>query len=71
MMLHTSGLPQFAQVAECSKVRPPTPSTVCVLLLYAAVYADNALIVGGGQVIEIRDGAEGFTEEIVNAKLLA
>jgi hypothetical protein len=22
MMLHTSGLPQFAQVAECSKVRP-------------------------------------------------
>jgi hypothetical protein len=40
MMLHTSGLPQFAQVAECSKV------------------------------IEVRDGAEGFTEEIINSKLL-
>lgn len=40
MMLHTSGLPQFAQIAECSKM------------------------------IEMRDGAESFTEEYINQQLL-
>ena len=63
MMLHTSGLPQFAQVAECSKVRPIYATTS-----YPSYHRADLLLYR--QVIEIRDGAEGFTEEIVNAKLL-
>jgi hypothetical protein len=63
-MLHTSGLPQFAQVAECSKVRLNSAST-------SSSFCHRADLRSFSQVIEIRDGAEGFTEEIVNAKLLA
>lgn len=62
-MLHTSGLPQFAQVAECSKVR-----LIYAIMAYPSHH--RADLVSYRQVIEIRDGAEGFTEEIVNAKLL-
>jgi hypothetical protein len=39
-MLHTSGLPQFANTASCSKI------------------------------LEMRDGAEGLTEEWINGEML-
>lgn len=69
MMLHTSGLPQFAQVAECSKVRPPPLRRISSSLPLTRTTADTRKHLDS-QVIEVRDGTEGFTEEIINSKLL-
>ncbi|KAI0093847.1 maturation factor [Irpex rosettiformis] len=48
----------------------PTSSEMSLLTLHASAFLDFQATADVGKVVEVREGAEGLTAEIVNAKLL-
>ncbi|KAH7929728.1 glia maturation factor beta [Leucogyrophana mollusca] len=49
----------------------PSSSEIKMMTLHASAFLDFQNLVEVSKVIEIRDGAEGLTKEVIDAKLLA